>query len=116
MQVEGADASIVEAQGQLVVQMTTENEEAVDELRQRAEKMSREAQQAAGSPQGKTTEPGASSEEGAPEERPAPLIASVSVENIEDGVRVIFTPAQGQRSALREQLETEVEQLRNERC
>lgn len=116
MQVEGADASIVEAQGQLVVQMTTQDQDAVDELRERAEKLSREAQQAAGSPQATETEPAGASEEEDTKEQPSPLIAKVSVENIQDGVRVIFTPAQGQRSALREQLETKVEQLRSERC
>jgi hypothetical protein len=114
MQVEGADATIVEARDQLVVQLTTQDQDAVDELRQRAEKMAREAQKAAGSPQADTS-PGAPSEGGATKEQ-SPLIASVSVENIEDGVRVLFTPAEGQRSALREQLESEVEQLQNERC
>lgn len=114
MQVEGADATIVEAQDQLVVQMTTQDQDAVDELRERAEKLSQEAQQAAASPQAGETEPGAATEGQATGE--SALIASVSVENIEGGVRVIFTPAEGKRRALREQLENEVEQIRNERC
>lgn len=116
MQVEGADATIVEAQDQLVVLMTTRNQDAVDELRERAEKLSQDAQQAAGSPQPGEEEPSAASEGAGTEERPPALIAGVSVENIEDGVRVIFTPAEGQQSALREQLEDEVDQIRNERC
>lgn len=117
MQVEGADATIVEAQDRLVVQMTTTSRDAVDELRQRAEKLSQEAQESADSPQASEAEREATTEEGSgTKERAASLIASVTVENIEDGVRVIFTPAEGQQSALREQLEDEVEQIRNERC
>jgi hypothetical protein len=96
MRVEGTNAAIVEENEQLVVQLTTQDQDNVPKLRERAERMS--------------------AEEPDDDRDDAPLIAKVTVEDIQNGVRVVFTPAEGQLRSLRLQLEDEIEQIRNEDC
>jgi len=112
LQVKGTDAAILEERDNLVVQVTARNEDNVDELRQRAEKLSERTTSA----RNRHASAAAPDHDVSSAEQHAPLMTNVRVENIEDGVRLIFTPAQGQRSALRARLELEVEQIQHAHC
>jgi hypothetical protein len=92
LRVEGTQAELTEHDQRLVVRLTASDERAVENLRTRAEQLKEEH------------DPGSN------------LVDNVSVEEDRDGVRVIFTPAPGQRTALRQQLSNEVEQIQNQRC
>jgi hypothetical protein len=115
MRVEGTKAAIVEENEQLVVQLTTQNQDDVQQLRERAERLSKQAATSRAD-----TDPEPESDSSAADEpdhdRDDPLIAKVTVENIQNGVRVVFTPAEGQLSSLKLELEDEIEQIRNEDC
>jgi hypothetical protein len=115
MRVEGTKAAIVEENEQLVVQLTTQNQDDVQQLRERAERLSKQAATSRAD-----TDPEPESDSSAADEpdhdRDDPLIAKVTVENNQNGVRVVFTPAEGQLSSLKLELEDEIEQIRNEDC
>lgn len=124
LQVEGTKATIIEESQQLVVQMTTPDQDDVAELRERAERLSRQAATSSTAATGTASQSGSASQSdsAATDEPPAddqaraPLIAKVTVENISNGVRVAFTPTEGHRGTLKQQLENELEQIRNEDC
>jgi hypothetical protein len=112
VRVEGTTAAIVESneQGeQLVVQLTTQNQDEVDDLRERAERLSKQASTSTAEPKAEPESDSSAAEESNTAPEQAPVIASVTVENIQNGVRVVFTPAEGQMDTLRHQLEGEVE-------
>jgi hypothetical protein len=116
MRVEGTNAAIVEESEQLVVRLTTQNQDNVQELRERAERLSKQASTSQADSDTDRESDSSAAEEPDNDGEGTPLIAKVTVENIQNGVRVVFTPAQGQRSTLRQQLEDEIEQIRNEDC
>ena len=106
MRVEGTKIAITEDSEHLVVQLTVQDQDYVEDLRERAERLSKQTEKS----QADTDSDSSASDEA------APMIAKVTVENIQDGVRMVFTPAQGQKDPLKQQLEREIQQIRNEDC
>ena len=123
LRVEGTKAELIEQDQRLVVRLTTHDQRAIETLRARAEQLkdghgtihgSTEAGNRISSGTGTYGTP--SSGQGASAGQSSNLVEGVSIEDDRDGVRVIFTPAPGQATALRQQLSNEVEQIRNQRC
>lgn len=142
---DGVSATVMEQGNDLVVRFTAADPGDVDDLREEAREVSRRAlstsaresdtssdsravapggretgDQSSTSSQRRAT--GGGSTDTAPGERPTgdtrrpAMIDDIRVDNIENGVSVIFEPAQGQRAALREQLENEVERIQRQDC
>jgi hypothetical protein len=111
VRVDGTAAVLIEQDDRIVVQMITGATDELDELRNRAQVL---AQRGTGSRE--------DASEGRNEQTPTQarsqrdLIKEVSVKNVENGVRVEFAAEPGQRSALRRELEHEVERIRARSC
>jgi hypothetical protein len=121
LKVAGASAELVEQDQRLIVRLTSTDEGSVDELRTRADQLAAEHRSDSGSAtSGSRNSSGASTPDapsnGSASPQSSNLVENVSVENEQDGVRVIFTPAPGQRTALKQRLSNEVQQLQDQRC
>lgn len=169
IQVDGTSAAVLDEGDLFVVRLTTQDADELEELRERAEKMSRQVSEGSramapgerptGDTSGGSASGGSASDDWseaerdramAPGERPtgdtsvarndrddtravAPggratgdtsdaerersaMIEEVRVEHIDSGVRVIFQPTDGQRTALRQQLENDVEKIQSRNC
>lgn len=165
IQVDGANGSVLEQGDVLVVRLTTQDASELDELRERAERMSRQVskgsramapgERATGdtssgatddwrdAEQDRSMAPGERATGGtsaatsdrraadtravAPGERAtgdqsggasseAAMIEDVRVEHIDNGVRLIFHPMEGQRAALRQRLQNDVAKIENRGC
>jgi hypothetical protein len=121
LRVDGTNAELVEQDEALVVRLTTTDQRGVENLRARADRL----KEAHGSGHGSATTENRSksgtgtsgtSSASASGGQSSNLVEDVSVEDVPNGVRVIFTPAPGQRTTLRQQLSNDVEQIRNRSC
>jgi BMFP domain-containing protein YqiC len=111
VRVDGTTAVLIEQGDHIVVQMVTGATDELGELRHRAKLLAQ---------RGTDSQEGAS--EGRNEQMPTPagsqrdLIKEVSVRDVENGVHVEFAAEPGRRSALRRELEREVERIRDRSC
>jgi hypothetical protein len=115
VRVDQTSAVISEEGDHIVVQMLTRDQDELDELRERAEALARrDAKSAAEQPARERSRqtPTDASDSSAQ----ADLIKDVTVENIASGVRVVFAPEPGQRTALKRELARDVERIQDESC
>lgn len=104
VQVDVAGAELSEEEEKLVVSLTGADPQAIEELRDRAARWHR---QQGVSADAEATEEGrmAGDDQASRAAQAPPLIEDISVEDIQRGVRVTITPAEGQRAAERAALE-----------
>ena len=115
----GADvmnAELVEEEEKLIVRLTSNDQQSVEKLREQAERWEHRGSASAGSMGTHHDRAAAGEGQAAVGENSRPLIEDVSVEDIQQGVRLTITPAEGQRAQLKEQLSTDIEQLRAQQC
>lgn len=101
LKVAGANAELIDQGQRLVVRLTSDDETTVQDLQESAEQLQEKHR---------------SGEAARSDEQSSNLVENVSVEDEQDGVRMIFTPSEGHRSALRAQLTREVQQIENQSC
>ena len=136
VEVAGADAEVKQQANQLLVLVTTDEEERVPELQRRAQEMAKstdnyrpaERVTASGAPAAaEKTAPqsGARAQKTAdqkpmakdePAGQPSSIAVKVTAENMEDGVKLMFTPKRGDLDTLRARLEADAEQLGKGLC
>lgn len=111
--VDGTRAELVEEGEQLVVRLTGVDPGAVEELRDRVdERLSTSGATSGGDP---SAAPPGVTRQSEPTDG-SQLVERMAIEDIQDGVSVIFTPVEGQRTALREQLSRELDRIRGQGC
>ncbi len=135
MEVAGADAEVKQQANKLLVLVTTNEEERVPELQRKAHEMAKSTdsyrpaekvstRETTGAPdptsskqageKGSQQEPVAKSEAAAGQS--APIAVTVTAENVEDGVKLMFTPKKTDLDMLRARLEADAEQLGKGLC
>jgi hypothetical protein len=112
VRVDGTTAVLIEQGDHISVQMVTGATDELGELRHRAKALAQldtDALQQSSSERRKERLP-------AQARRQRDLIKEIGVRDVENGVRVEFAAEPGQRSALRRELEREVERIRDRSC
>jgi hypothetical protein len=115
IRVDETSAVISDEGDHIVVQMLTRDQDELDELRERAEALARRDEKTAvDQPARERSAQGPSDTSDSSAQ--ADLIKDVTVENIASGVRVVFDPEPGQRTALKRQLARDVERIQDQSC
>jgi hypothetical protein len=103
LKVAGANAELIDQGQRLIVRLTSDDDTTVQDLQEGAEQLQEKHRSG-------------EAEAARPSEQSSNLVENVSVEDEQDGVRMIFTPSEGHRAALRAQLTREVQQIENQSC
>lgn len=118
--VSGVDTEIEAKGDSVLVEITTNEKQAVGDLQQRAQNLGqltnyRPAVPEPGQEAPAASSRGASAQQPSTEAAPIPL-RQVAVQNIDDGVRITFVAASDQRDQLREQISEDAERLTSGDC